>query len=422
MKPTQYALADCNNFYASCERVFAPHLKNKPVLVLSNNDGCVIARSNEVRALSIPMGAPIHQWQPFVEQHHIHVFSANFALYGELSSRVMTILGQFTHRLEVASIDEAWLDFTAVPPEAYLSYAAEIRQTVGKWTEIPLSIGVGVTKTLAKVANKVAKKTPAGILALLDEREIDERLAKMEVEDVWGIGPRHAEFLHAHKIHTALALKHAPDRWIKQHLHVTGLRTVLELRGTSCIPLELAPQPKKQIAVTRSFGHVVESLPDLKEAVAFYVTRAAEKLRDQHSLVSVLCAFIATNPFQPDKPQYSRSCTIHLAAPTNDTSELIAAALRGVERLYKPGSQYHRAGVFLQDLGQDTYRQLRLFTSPETLVRPQTVVEVVDAINQRFGRETIRYAATGQHSGWKMRQEHKSPSYTTRLEEVLAIP
>lgn len=422
MKPTQYALADCNNFYASCERVFAPHLKNKPVLVLSNNDGCVIARSNEVRALGIPMGAPIHQWQPFVEQHHIQVFSANFALYGELSSRVMTILGQFTHRLEVASIDEAWLDFTAVPPDAYLSYAAEIRQTVGKWTEIPLSLGVGVTKTLAKVANKVAKKTPAGVLALLDEREIDERLAKMEVEDVWGIGPRHAEFLHVHKIHTALALKHAPDRWIKQHLHVTGLRTVLELRGISCLPLDEAPQPKKQIAVTRSFGHVVESLTELKEAIAFYVTRAAEKLRHQHSLVSVLGAFIATNPFQPEQPQYARSCTIHLAAPTNDTSELLGAALGGVERLYRAGLQYHRAGVFLQDVVSDTYRQLRLFAPPEALVRPQTVVEVVDAINHRFGRETIRYAATGKHSGWKMRQEHKSPSYTTRLEELLVIP
>ena len=421
MKPSHYALADCNNFYASCERVFAPHLKNQPVLVLSNNDGCVIARSNEVRALGIPMGAPIHQWQPFVDQHHIQVFSANFALYGELSSRVMTILGQFTHRMEVASIDEAWLDFTAVAPEAYVSYAAEIRQTVGKWTDIPLSLGVSVTKTLAKVANKAAKKSPAGVLALLDEAEIDERLSAIDVEDVWGIGPRHAEFLHAHKIHTALALKRAPERWIKQHMHVTGQRTVLELRGVSCIPLELAPQPKKQIAVTRSFGHPVESLQELKEAVAFYATRAAEKLRQQHSLVSVLCVFIATNPFQTDQPQYSRSCIIHLASPTNDTSELIGAALGGVERLYRSGYAYHRAGIFLQDLVQDTFRQLRLFAPTEALQRPQTLVEVVDAINRRYGREAIRYAATGKQSGWKMRQEHRSPRYTTRLDELRRV-
>ncbi len=194
--------------------------------------------------------------------------------------------------------------------------------------------------------------------------------------------------------------------------------TLLELRGISCLPLDEALQPKKQIAVTRSFGRVVESLADLKESVAFYTSRAAEKLREQHSLVSILCVFIQTNPFQPEKPQYSRCATVHLSAPTNETSELITVALRTVEKLYRPSFQYHRAGVFLQELVSDTYRQLRLFVPPEGMARPQTVVELVDTINQRFGRETIRYAATGKVSGWNMRQEHRSPRYLTRLEEV----
>lgn len=364
------------------------------------------------------MGAPIHQWRHVVEQHHIQVFSANFALYGNLSARVMTTLGRFSNRLEVYSIDEAWLDFSAVAPEAYVSYAQEIKQTVGAWIGIPISIGVAGTKTLAKVANKAAKKGREGVMALQTEAEIDTWLASLPVEDVWGIGPRHAEFLHAHNIHTALQLKRAPERWIKQHLHLPGLRTVLELRGISCLPLDEAPQPKKQIAVTRSFGHPVETLGELKESVAFYVSRAAEKLREQHSLVSILCVFIQTNPFQPTQPQYHRSGVIHLAAPTNDTGELIAAALRGVERLYRSGYQYHKAGVFLQELVPDTYRQLRLFAPAEDRRHTQTVVEVVDAINERFGSETIRYAATGKERGWKMRQEHRSPGYTTNLAEL----
>lgn len=418
MKPGMYALADCNNFYASCECLFAPQLKNKPVLVLSNNDGCVIARSNEVKALGIPMGAPIHQWQQVVEQHHIQVFSANFALYGNLSARVMSTLGRFTDQLEVYSIDEAWLDFTAVAPASYTAYAQEIRQTVGNWIGIPISIGVAGTKTLAKVANKAAKKGNEGVLALQTEQEIDPWLATLPVEDVWGIGPRHAEFLHTHKIYTAFQLKHTPERWIKQHLHLPGLRTVLELRGISCLPLDEAPQPRKQIAVTRSFGHAVEALAELKEAMAFYVSRAAEKLREQHSLASVLCVFIQTNSFRPEQPQYHRSGVIHLPAPTNDTGELIGSALRGVERLYRPGFQYHKAGVFLQELVPDTYRQLRLFASTEGMVHTQTVVEVIDAINRKFGRETIRYAATGKTPGWKMKQAHKSPHYTTSLDEL----
>ena len=421
MKPTMYALADANNFYCSCERLFSPRLKKQPVLVLSNNDGCVIARSNEVKALGIPMGAPIHEWQHVVAAHHIQVFSANFALYGDLSSRVMSCLGQFTHQMEVYSVDEAFLDFTAVSPEAYTTYSLEIKQTVMKWIGIPISLGVGATKTLAKIANKAAKRGNAGVLTLQTEEDVDTWLATLDVADVWGIGQRHAEFLHSHHIHTALQLKHAPDRWIKQHLHVTGLRTVLELRGISCLPLEEAPQPKKQIACTRSFGRVVQSLADLKEAVALYVTRAAEKLREQHSLVSLLSVFIQTNPFQVEKPQYARSCTIHLPAATNDTGELISSALRAVEKLYLPGFQYHRAGIFLQELVPDTYRQLRLFTPPEAMQRPQTVVEVVDAINRKYGRETIRYAATGQQPGWKMRQEHRSPRYTTNLLELLRV-
>lgn len=417
MKPTTYAHADANSFYASCEQVFVPSLKGKPVIVLSNNDGCVIARSAEAK-LFIPMGAPIHQWKHVVEQHGITVFSANFALYGDLSSRIMSIMGRFTHRMEVYSVDEAFLDFSAVTPESYTHYAQEIRQTVKQWVGIPISIGVAGTKTLAKLANKAAKKGQDGVFAFQSEEEIDCWLAEVAVEDVWGVGPASAQFLHKHKIDSALQLKYAPEKWIKQHLHLPGYRTVLELRGVSCLPLDEAPQPKKQIAVTRSFGRVIESFPDLRETVAFYVTRAAEKLREQHSLVSLLTVFIATNPFQPEKPQYSRSCAIHLSAATNDTRALIATALGGLERLYRAGFSYHRAGIFLQELVPDTYRQLHLFSPNEGLSRTQRLSMMVDSINKRFGRETIWYAAAGRTPGWKMRQEHRSPRYTTNLAEL----
>jgi len=417
MKPTTYAHADANSFYASCEQVFSPALKGKPVIVLSNNDGCVIARSSQAKSL-IPMGAPIHLWKQVVAEHHIHVFSANFALYGDLSARIMSVMGRFTARLEVYSVDEAFLDFSAVAPESYTTYAQEIRQTVKQWVGIPISLGVAGTKTLAKLANKAAKKGQEGVLAFQSDEEIDSWLAEVAVEDVWGIGPAHTAFLKKHKITTALHLKYAPEQWIKQHLHLPGYRTVLELRGISCLPLDEAPQPKKQIAVTRSFGRCIEELSDLKETVAFYVTRAAEKLRTQHSLVSILSVFIATNPFQPEKPQYSRSCAIHLSSPTNDTRELIGAALGGLQRLFREGFQYHRAGVFLQELVPDTYRQLHLFSPNEGMARTQTLAEVVDSINMRFGRETIWYAAAGRTPGWKMRQEHRSPRYTTNLAEL----
>jgi DNA polymerase V len=412
-----YAHADANSFYASCEQVFAPKLKGKPVIVLSNNDGCVIARSAEAKPL-IPMGAPIHQWQQVVEQHHIHVYSANFALYGDLSARVMSTLNRFTRRMEVYSVDEAFLDFSAVAPEAFTSYAQEIRQTVRQWVGIPVSIGVAGTKTLAKLANKASKKGNAGVLALQTEAAIDAWLSQTAVEDIWGIGPAHTRVLRGHNIYTALELKQASERWVKQHLHLPGLRTVLELRGISCIPMEEAPAPKQQIAVTRSFGRVVETLAELKEAVAFYCIRAGEKLREQQSLAGVLSVFIATNPFQPEKPQYSRSCVVHLSAPTNQTNELIASAFGALRQLYRAGYQYHRAGVFLQELVPDTHRQLHLFASNEGLAERQEIAETIDRINQRFGHETIWYAAAGMTPGWKMRQEHRSPRYTTHLEEL----
>jgi DNA polymerase V len=412
-----YAHADANSFYASCEQVFAPALKGKPVIVLSNNDGCVIARSAQAKPF-IPMGAPIHQWQEVVEKHQIQVFSANFSLYGDLSARVMSTLGRFTHRMEVYSVDEAFLDFSAVAPDALVDYALEVNHTVKQWIGIPVSIGVAGTKTLAKLANKAAKQGAAGVLALQTEAEIDAWLDRVAVEDVWGIGPVHSTFLHAHQIDTALQLKHAPERWIKQHLHLPGLRTVLELRGISCIPMEEAPAPKQQIAVTRSFGRNVDTLAELKEAVAFYCMRAGEKLREQHALVSVLTVFIATNPFQPDKPQYSRSCVVHLSAPTNDTGELIAAAFGGLQQLYREGFGYHRAGVFLQEFAPDSHRQLRLFAPNEGFAQQQAIGELVDRINKRFGHETIWYAAAGRSPGWKMRQEHRSPRYTTRIDEL----
>lgn len=415
---TCFALCDCNNFYASCERAFRPDLVGQPVLVLSNNDGCVIARSTEVKRLGIPMGAPIHQYQHVVRAHHIHVFSANFGLYGDLSARVMAVLARFTHASEVYSVDEAFLDVAAAAPAARAAYGQTIRQTVRTWTGIPISVGIAPTKTLAKVANELAKTRPAGVVVLAEEAAIDAALAGLDVADVWGIGPRRAERLRAAHIHTALDLKHAPDGQVKRLLHVPGLRTTYELRGISCLPLECVPPPRQHLACTRSFGRAVRDLADLREAVASYAARAAAKLRHQHSLACTLTVAIRTNSFQPHTPQCNPSCLVRLAAPTADTPTLLRAATAGLTHVFRPGYAYHWAGVFLSDLVPAAAHQVDLFTAPEVLAQQQAAMQVLDAINTRFGRDTIKVAATGLAKGWRMRQAHRSPRYTTCVTEL----
>src|SRR4029434_9630627 len=292
-----FALLDCNNFYVSCERLFQPALLGKPVVVLSNNDGCVIARSDEAKALGIPMGLPAFKLADLVKAHPIEVYSSNYTLYGDLSARVMTTLTQWTPDVEVYSIDEAFLKFATLPPAALTVYGQSMRATIQQWTGIPVSIGIAPTKTLAKLANRLAKRSPQGVVTLTASSEIEATLACTRVEDIWGIGPGYTRRLKLYDIRTAMQLRDANDRWIRQQLGVVGQRTVWELRGISCLPLELCPPPKQSLMVSRSFGRPITSLTEMREAVATYTTRAAEKLRRHDVAAGVVTVFLMTNRF-----------------------------------------------------------------------------------------------------------------------------
>ena len=416
---TPLALVDVNNAYVSMERIFNPQLQRQGVVVVGSNDGNIVARSDEAKALGIPMGAPVFQYEALIKAQNIAVCSANWALYGDLSARVMATLAEFTSELEVYSVDEAFLRLPSLSPSELTAYARDIRATVRQHTKLPSSVGVANTKTLAKAANKRAKKTANGVLVVQSEDEIDALLEQLPAEDVWNIGPKRAALLATElNIHTALQLKHAPDRWVKQRLSVVALRAVLELRGIPCVPLETVAAPKQQIACAQAFGEVVEDVASLKEAAASYMVRAAQRLRDQRSKASHLTVYLQTNPFRTDQPQYARSCGMTLEEPTCATGTLISAAHTLLAHLYRPGFSYHRVGVFLQGLVPDRPTQLSLFTEPEGLARQEAASRVADQINRRLGRGTITFASVGKEQRWQARSANRSPRWTTRLDEL----
>ena len=415
---TAIALADCNNFYASAERVFRPDLCARPVIVLSNNDGNVIARSSEAKALGIAMGSPFHELQSLIAKHNIAVCSANFALYADMSDRVMGVLARFTPHLEVYSIDESFLDLTQIPASARQHLAAQIRSTVRRWTGIPLSIGIAPTKTLAKLANDLAKKLPEGICALTADEAIAQALQQTSVEDIWGIGERRGAFLRRHGIITAAAFAQADNAWVKRHLYTPVARTQLELRGIACIGLAQERTQRKVISCSRAFGRPIEQQQELKEALALYVTRAAEKLRAQHAFARSLEVFVTTNAFQARRPQYAKSTRVRLPRATNYTPELLRAALAGLERVYRAGFAYHKAGVAFIDIVDDAILQEHLF-APLLDARHCEVMRLIDAINGHYGRDTIGVAALPNSPRWAMRQQHLSPHYTTRWDELV---
>jgi DNA polymerase V len=416
----RFALVDGNNFYVSCERVFNARLHGKPVVVLSNNDGCVVARSEEAKALGIGMGNPAFQCEAIFKKHNIQIFSSNYALYANMSHRVVEVLSQFAPRLEVYSIDEAFLE---LPDFSNLTaYARGIRKTVHQWTGIPVGIGIGPTKTLAKVANRVAKKTPRlkGVFDLATCPSLADLLGTFPVENVWGIGPERTAFLNRHGIETALQLRDASDQWIKKHLTMTGLRTVLELRGISCIPLEEAPPPKKSVTCSRSFGRSVTSQVELREALALYVSRAAEKLRKGGLAAGVVQVFIQTSRFRDG--HYSNSGTARPSIATNFTPELVTIAHHILDQIYRPGLAYVKAGVIYTELSSARQVQLSLFDAPEVLEKRRSLMTAMDALNQKLGKHSIHVASMGTRRGWMMRQEKKSPAYTTQWEELFTIP
>jgi DNA polymerase V len=414
-----FALVDSNNFYVSCERVFDHKLEGRPVVVLSNNDGCVVARSNEAKALGVAMGVPAFQIRHLIRAHDVQVYSSNYTLYGDMSRRVMHTLAQFSPNVEVYSIDEAFLSLSEFIHRNLTEYGRNIRATVKRWTGIPVSVGIAESKTLAKVAGRVAKRSldAAGVFDLTACQDRDALLARTPVEDVWGIGPNWARLLKQHGITTALSLRETDVHWVRGMMGVVGERLVRELRGVSCLPLEDCPPPKQGITVSRSFGRPITSLAEMRQAVATYTARAAEKLREEGLAVTVLTVFLTTNPFKKDDPQYNNAVTIKLPIATDSTSELLRYALPGMERIFREGYRYKKAGVMLTALVPASQVQGDLFDYQDR-ERFSRLMRVLDRVNADMGAGTLRYAAEGITKRWKARFERRSPAYTTNWRDL----
>lgn len=418
-----FALVDCNNFYASCERVFNPQLKGHPIVVLSNNDGCVIARSNEAKKLGIEMGAPLYQCMYLIKRHNIHSCSSNFAVYGDLSDRVMNTLNHFVPEIEVYSIDEAFLLLNEFKTWDVHKYCQQIRATVKQWVGIPVSIGIAQTKTLAKLANKIAKSNPNhnGVFDLSSSKDIDKVLQIVPVSDLWGIGRQFGKLLRKNYIYTALDLKNAPERWVRKQMGVTGLRTALELKGISCIELDAEEELKKSIVCSRSFRKPITELSELKEATASFISRAAEKLRRYEAAASYVQVYIRTNKFNDRSKQYSQHLGMELDTASSYTPKLITAAEQILEQIYLPGYAYKKAGVTLAGIVDQDELQLNLFSKSEQSGAQLDLMKTFDSINQKWGSNTIQYAATGISKAWSHKRLFKSGNFTTQWAEIPQI-
>jgi DNA polymerase V len=413
------ALVDCNNFYASCQRVFDPGLEGKPIVVLSNNDGCIVARSREAKRLGVPMGAPYFKQRDFLDKNGVRVFSSNYALYGDMSRRVMSVLEQFSPGIEIYSIDEAFLDVSGIETGDLEDYCERIRDIVKQWTGIPVSVGAAATKTLAKAANEYAKNAvdKNGVMVVRGEEDVNALLAKLPVDDVWGIGRRYAVMLKSHGIANALQLKRADLEWIHRKMTVMGERLVRELRGEPCFAIEETPASRKSIVSSRSFGMPVTSIDDLREALAMYATTAAAKLRVLKSLVSRVSIFITTNRFG-SAPRYAECAGLELTEPTADTRVLVKVTGNLLNRIYREGFKYVKAGVCFTDITAANARQLSLFTCSNGRSRSDSLMYALDELNEKFGRNTIKTAAEGVNHCWHMRQSKRSNRFTTRWDEL----
>ncbi len=417
----RFALVDCNNFYASCERVFNPLLNGKPVVVLSNNDGCAVARSEEAKKY-IGMGAPIFKCMDVVKEHNIQLFSSNYTLYADMSQRVKDVLSQFTPNIEPYSIDESFLLLNGFNHVDLNEYGQEIRKKVLKWTGIPVSVGIGPTKTLAKIANRLAKKNKMcqGVLDITNHPRISDFLKSVDVDDVWGVGWEYAKLLKRNGIKTALDLRDANETWIRKKMTVQGLRTVLELRGISCIELEEVVSDKKEIVNSRSFGKDMDNYREVSEAIAVYASRVAEKLRKQNSICGHISVWIRTNGFKPEDPQYSNSISCSLPETTAYTPLLIKYALHLLKKIYRKGYKYKKAGVVLMDIVPAENSQYNLFTKIDHN-RNEYLMKAFDKINLFWGSETIRSGASGYKRNWSMKRANLTPRYTTSWNEILKI-
>jgi len=405
------ALVDCNSFYVSCETLFNPKLKNKPVVVLSNNDGCIISRSNEAKALGIKMGEPYFKEKDVIVKNNVQVFSSNYSLYGDMSRRVMRTLKRFNANIEVYSIDEAFLDLSNFSDDEVEDVGKEIRNTVLKWTGIPTSIGIAKTKTLSKVANHIAKKKQSGVVNLIGIENIDPILEKIEINDVWGVGKQLTKFYHQNEIYNAKQLKNKSNTWIKKCSNVLSSRTAMELRGIPCIDLEATTSKRKSCVVSRSFGKRVENFQELKEAVANYSLNASEKIRSESLIAKSITVFIRTSPFQSRFGHYSNSKTIDFPIATNNSIEIVKAALTGLSTIFKNGYRYQKAGVMLTSLSNSSNGK-NLFSS-EKDEKINSLMRSIDNTNYRYGRATLSLASAGIHKKWNMRRQHSSKIDTT---------
>ena len=416
-----YALIDCNNFYASCERLFRPELNGKPIVVLSNNDGAVIARSNEAKALGVPMGALAFKFESFFLEHNIHVFSANFALYGDMSNRVMTILQEYSPECEIYSIDEAFLKLTGFEMYDLHEYGQEIQKRVRKCTGIPISVGIAPTKSLSKVANRIAKKHPKELnnSYVIDTEEKRLKAIKwLKIDDVWGIGRKLSVRLKQVGVKTAYDFTQLNDSWVKRNLSIVELRLKHDLNGNPTLGLEDV-KPRKNIATTRSFERNLKDFKDVHERITTFAVSCAEKLRKQGSVCTAIMVFIRTNSHRSELEQYNGGTVVKLPFSTNSSIEIARFAGEGLERIFIKGYQYKKAGVIIMDFKPEGEVQLNLFENSNP--KHRQLMKVVDRLNTAFGQQKIKLASQDQKRVWKMKQERLSPRYTTRWSDIITI-
>ena len=415
------ALVDCNSFYVSCERLFNPSIIKKPVIVLSSNDGCVISRSTEAKALDIKMGEPYFKVEKIVKKNNVKVFSSNYSLYGDISRRVMKTLKQFSTQIEIYSIDEAFLDLSLIKDEDLLEYGNKIRKTILKWTGIPTSIGIARTKTLSKAANHIAKKEKPGVINLINSKRIDKILSEIKINDVWGVGRQLTKFYIKNGINTAYQLKNISNSWIKKNTSVFGSRTAMELKGISCIVLETHQEKRVNCCVSRSFGKKVTKLEELKESITTHCLNAAEKIRIDNQITKKITVFIRTSPFQKGKNYYANSKDIDLPIRTNDSIDLVKQSLIALKCIYKKGYRYQKTGIILSGLKDVNIYKKNLFSTINNEKKRMKLMKAIDYTNIKYGHNSLSIVQAGLKKRWNIKRQHSSKINTACFKLLPAV-
>ena len=412
-KKNKFALIDCNSFYVSCERLFNPRINNKPVVVLSNNDGCVISRSTEAKKIGIKMGEPYFKVKELVKRNNVYIFSSNYGLYGDISRRVMKTLKSFSDKIEIYSIDEAFVDLSHVEEKEVENYGKEIKKRILKWTGIPTSVGISNTKTLSKIANHIAKNNKTGVTYL--KENIDKSLKNFYISDIWGVGKQLSKLYIKNGIDTAYKLKNISNSWVKKSTNVLGAKTVMELRGISCINLETQETKRKSCCVSRSFGKKVRSLEKLQESVTTHCLNAAEKIRKDNQTTRAITIYIRTSPFDKNRKYYSNSITIDLPIATSNSLEIVKKAIDGLKKIYKYGYFYQKSGIVLSKLNENSEKEFNLL-APIMENKSQTLMKAIDFTNAKYGKNAISIAQAGINNTWKMRKKYSSKIDTTSFD------